>query len=331
MTATSGRLAGTASRQAVFRYPSLMQLFVPSRCRQLALAVAGLIPRAHLLAVEAKRLGFLALAIFFAPLTACAAPEFARWAGHYVDENFNQALNIDALGHVRSTGSMFFGGDAGMPFRAEGTLQPDGQWFTLTLKPTESLEFPEQLLKPRRLLPLISDGRRLLLDDRALNGIVNNANLVGSRRVAAYFGAHELFPSEESNRPEVQVDADAVLPPEYRARLLSKPLYGHVTRVVALASPNKPRGPVSFAVGPPPVSSSSRSAPEPQWHKTTLEIDLGSEDGVFPGMILCVSKMHDEYFWVDSVWPHRSTATTTTVNSFGAGDTVGSRSLRGAR
>jgi hypothetical protein len=308
-----------------------MHLVLLSRFRHLALAAAGLTLCAEHLAVSAKRLGFLVLAIFLAPLTASAAPKLARWAGHYVDENFNQVIDIDAKGRVRSTGSMFFGGDAGIPFRAEGTLRPDGPWFTLTLKPTDSLEFPEQLLKPRQLLPLMSDGRRLLMDDRALNGIINNANLGGSRRVAANFGAHELFPSEEYNRPQVQVDVDAVLPPEYRARLLSKPLYGHVTRVVAIASPNQPGAPVSYAVGPPPVSPPSRSAPEPLWHRTTLEIDLGSRDGVFPGMIVCVSDRYDEYFWVDSVWPHRSTATTTTANTFGAGDAVGSRSLRGAR
>ncbi len=276
----------------------------------------------------APRFCAILLAVLVSPIAPCATPAVARWAGRYVDERFNQVMDIDTQGRVHTSGAMFLGGDAGLRFQAEGVLRAEGQWLTLTLQPKESLEFPGELLKPQRFLPRVSEGRRFLLDERGLVGIVNNVNLKGERRVEASFGAHELFPSEEYSRPQVQVDADSVLPPEYRARLLSRPLHGHVTRVVASVAPEPVRGGSSFAVGPPRAGP---AGPRPPLRRTTLELDLGSADGVFVGMILCVSDTYDQYFWVDGVESHRSTATATTAMKFAAGDAVGSRPLRGAR
>jgi hypothetical protein len=199
------------------------------------------------------------------------------------------------------------------------------------LHPSDGYQLPAELLKPQRLLPLVSEGRRFLLGERSLDGIVNNANLQGVRRVGASLGAHELFPSEEHDRPEVRVDADALLPPRYRARLLPKALHGQVTRVIAAVDQEPARGPGSFAVGPPIPSPAGPPSTPRVLRRTTLEIDLGSADGVFVGMILCVSDTYDAYFRVDSLEPHRSTATATTAMTFAVGDAVRSRSLRSAR
>lgn len=247
------------------------------------------------------------------PQAGAATPELAHWAGRYVDPDFNQTLDIDARGHVRSTGAVFLGGDAGMAFHATGTLVPDAGQLTLTLQAdrevNDNADLPDALRRPRRLLPFEWQGRRFLLDDAALLGIVNNVNLQDRRVVPVYKGMHELFASEEYARSEVQVDADAVLPPAYRAHLLARPLAGHVTRVVASVAVEERTGPSSFPVGPPRLEPPGPPLPPVLPRRTTVEIDLGSADGVFPGMMLNVSARGDDYFLVDHVEARRCNAT----------------------
>jgi hypothetical protein len=278
----------------------------------------------------------LLAATFVAPKAEAAdAPALADWAGRYVDSNFNQRLEIDSKGNVKSTGALFFGGDAGLAFHARGVLQADGDVLLLALHDEPGLhgnaEMPPVLEEPRRLRPIVWQQRRFLMDDAALNDLVNQVNIYGQRSVGVYAGLHEILASEPYFSEDLRVDADAVLPPEYRVRLLAAPLDGHVTRLVSSEPIAARSGPSAFPVGPPPRPEEGPPLPPLVWRRTTLEVDLGSADGVFVGMLLCVSEKADEHFVVESVAPHEATLARPTTHDFVVGDAVSSHSFHTGR
>jgi hypothetical protein len=267
------------------------------------------------------------LSLLLVTRTALAATSLAEWAGHYEDQRFNQSVEIDRQGRVEVAGSAFRGGDAGFPFRAEGTLRPDGDAVAMALHPErgadDMLQPPSQLLAPRRLLPFLWAQHHVLLEDRDLALIVNEVNLYGQHRVSVTDGLLEVRAEERGRAIAIMVDADTMLPPAWRARLLATPLVGHLVRVVSSTPAGAQSGPSSFAVGPPPRDTEvAAAAPEPQ--RITVEVDLGAADGVFPGMILNDLARGSTYFWVDAVEAHRCTMSTTTTVPIAAGDLVAS-------
>lgn len=256
-----------------------------------------------------------------------AATSLADLAGHYEDQRFNQSVEIDRQGRVKVTGYAFMGGDAALRFKADGTLGPDGDAFLMTLHPEQgadgSLQPPRELLAPRRLLPFMWAQHRVLLDDRDLTMIVNEVNLYGQHLVRVTDGLIEVRAEERAGAVSLMVDADTMLPPAWRARLLATPLVGHVVRVVSSTPASARSGPSSFAVGPPPRDTEvATTAPELQ--RITVEVDLGAADGVFPGMILNDLTRGDTYFWVDAVEAHHCTMSTNTPFPIAAGDVVAS-------
>lgn len=130
-------------------------------------------------------------------------------------------------------------------------------------------------LLPSKLCVVKASNFIFLLDERAINNIVNQVNAFGRAPIDASTYLHRVQPGAEASGP-LQIEPAALVPRNFVDRILNAPLQGKVLRIEGVTDMQV------NAAGwmQPPVWRTQYSA--------RLNIDLGTPRAVFQGMRLYV-------------------------------------------
>lgn len=231
---------------------------------------------------------------------ACA--QGLPWAGDYAGElslgtaSLGGRLQLAADGRLAMAGDCPAGGDIVTPWSARGrAVAEDSGWLRLRLDDkTGSCALPKSV----RVHPVAYQGRRFLFAERDLDSLVNDLNAYGIVNADLFLhGGPARDPARDGHF--IRIGPDIRLPAPYAARILQAPVRGRIVRV----------GPVQ-----------TRQARTCRWmgpcqqideHTARLTIDLGTSDGVFPGMVLYPASGAARRLIVEQVLPHSAEASAT--------------------
>jgi hypothetical protein len=232
-------------------------------------------------------------------------------AGRYTDCG-NRIIVLSGDGTARWEGSWATGGtDMVVLFSGTGRFQLDGEWIHMLIDPASvAAANPRPLPGPlaheldRRFFPVTASGRTFLLDAPQLTLLVNSANRFhprGQENTDCYLH-REPDPAPRRSGP-LLLAVEQLLPPEYLARLLPRPLAGEVEAVT---------GVTEQVVN---VAGWMRPAEYKTQYTGRVRLNLGSRAGVFPGMRLYIGQPLVNEFVVDVVEANHSEGVTKWISS----------------
>lgn len=224
------------------------------------------------------------------------------WAGDYAGSlslgtvSLGGRLRLAADGGLAMAGDCPAGGDIVTPWSARGRAVAESSgWLRLHLDDkTGSCVLPPSV----RVHPVVYQGRRFLLAERDLDNLVNGLNAYGTVNADLFLhGGPARDPARDGHF--IRIGHDVRLPAPYAARILQAPIRGLVVQVGRIQTRQ--------------VKACRWMGPCQQIdeHTARLTVDLGTGNGVFPGMVLYPLSGAIRRLVVEQVLEHTAEASAT--------------------